>query len=93
MTKVTHSQTRSDLLIGNKWIRCLLQFLYRAQEFIASKMDKGPFGTPSEYIRPLIRQDPNQAGARTLEHSFAECFEAGQFLSFPRATGLLWQRG
>ena len=42
------------------------------REFVDAQTDKGGFGTPTEYVRHLIRKDRDQEAERELERLLLE---------------------
>jgi len=47
------------------------------REFVDRRTDKGGFGTPTEYVRHLIRKDQDEEGERELERLLLEGLKSG----------------
>lgn len=57
------------------------------REFIQQRVDSGDFGTPTEYMRHLIRLDKEQEATRRLEKALLAGIESGDAVEF---TGEDW---
>ena len=47
------------------------------REFVNRRTEKGGFGTPTEYVRHLIRKDQDQEGEREFERLLLEGLNSG----------------
>ncbi|MFQ5665681.1 MAG: type II toxin-antitoxin system ParD family antitoxin [Candidatus Binatia bacterium] len=47
------------------------------REFVDKRTKKGGFGTPTEYVRHLIRKDRDEESARELERLLLEGLKSG----------------
>jgi len=47
------------------------------REFVDQRTGKGGFGTPTEYVRHLIRRDRDEQGERELERLLLEGLKSG----------------
>jgi antitoxin ParD1/3/4 len=47
------------------------------REFVDTRTDKGGFGTPTEYVRHLIRKDRDEEAERELERLLLEGLKSG----------------
>jgi antitoxin ParD1/3/4 len=47
------------------------------REFVDKRTEKGGFGTPTEYVRHLIRKDRDEEGGRQLERLLLEGLKDG----------------
>ena len=47
------------------------------REFVDKRTNKGGFGTPTEYVRHLIRKDRDEEGERELERLLLEGLKSG----------------
>jgi antitoxin ParD1/3/4 len=47
------------------------------REFVDARTEKGGFGTPTEYVRHLIRKDRDEEAERQLERLLLQGLESG----------------
>jgi len=55
------------------------------REFIDQRVDSGEFGTPTEYMRHLIRLDKEREAQRRLEQALLKGIESGPSLEFSQS--------